>query len=336
MHQRRSAAYVTPECLGLLKLISSQWREKAVFFRLFVYGEPSRSDIALLILGLVSAIASGIPFPIMSIVFGQLVDEMNSTTCNANDTNGDSYQDSINKKVLLIVYIGIAYLFLIYIYVFSWNLTGERLAQRLREKYFKALLRQDVAFFDNLPAGEASSRITGDITTVQQGTSEKVGIVINSLAFFVTAYIVAFIKDRKLAGMLVSLTPAYLIMSLLGGYFVQKYFGRALESMTKASSVALEAFSNTMVVHAFSANARLEEKFIEFLNPSRIAGIRKSIAAATQAGLLYFIAFSANALAFWQGSRQIADSVESDAGGITVGATYTVIFILVDGKHLYP
>ncbi|KAI2707931.1 hypothetical protein CBS147333_4513 [Penicillium roqueforti] len=308
------------------------WREKAVFFRLFVYGEPSTSDIALLILGLVSAIASGIPFPIMSIVFGQLVDEMNSTTCNANDTNSNSYQDSINKKVLLIVYIGIAYLFLIYIYVFSWNLTGERLAQRLREKYFKALLRQDVAFFDNLPAGEASSRITGDITTVQQGTSEKVGIVINSLAFFVTAYVVAFIKDPKLAGMLVSLTPAYLIMSLLGGYFVQKYFGRALESMTKASSVALEAFSNTMVVHAFSANARLEEKFIEFLNPSRIAGIRKSIAAATQAGLLYFIAFSANALAFWQGSRQIADSVESDAGGITVGATYTVIFILVDAS----
>ncbi|CAG8130018.1 unnamed protein product [Penicillium salamii] len=310
-----------------------QWKEKAVFLRLFIYGEPSRSDIALLALALVSAIASGIPFPIMSIVFGQLVDEMNSTTCNVNDTNGDSYQDGINQKVLMIVYIGIAYLVLIYIYVFSWNITGERLAQRLREKYFKAILRQDVAFFDNLPAGEVSSRITGDITTIQQGTSEKVGIVINALAFFVTAYVVAFIKDPKLAGMLVSLTPAYLIMSLLGGYFVQKYFGRSLESMTKASSVALEAFSNTMVVHSFSANARLEQKFTEFLNPGRIAGIRKSIATATQAGLLYFIAFSANALAFWQGSRQIADSVESDGGGITVGATYTVIFILVDGEH---
>jgi hypothetical protein len=36
-------------------------------------------------------------------------------------------------------------------------------------------------------------------------------------------------------------------------------------------------------------------------------------------------------LAFWQGSRQIADSVEN-GGSMTVGATYTVIFILVDGK----
>ncbi|KAJ6091883.1 hypothetical protein N7467_003852 [Penicillium canescens] len=307
------------------------WRDRATFFGLFVYGEPSRADIALLVLAIVSAIASGVPFPIMSIVFGQLVDEMNSTTCNANSTNGASYQAGINSKVLMIVYIGIAYLVLVYIYVFTWNITGERLAQRLREKYFKALLKQDAAFFDNLPAGEASSRISGDITTVQQGTSEKVGIMMNSLAFFVTAYIVAFIKDAKLAGMLVSLTPAYLIMSLLGGYFVQKYFGRALDSMTKASSVALEAFSNTMVVHAFSANVRLEEKFIEFLDPGRVAGIRKSIATASQAGLLYFIAFSANALAFWQGSRQIADSVEN-GGSMTVGATYTVIFILVDAS----
>ncbi|KAL4891455.1 P-loop containing nucleoside triphosphate hydrolase protein [Aspergillus ambiguus] len=310
----------------------SVMRRLTTFLRLLVYGDPSKSDLALLCIGVVSAAASGVPFPIMSIVFGQLVDDMNSSTCNANASNGDMYQDQINKKVLQIVYIGIAYLVLIYIYVVTWNLTGERLAQRLREKYFQALLRQDAAFFDNLPAGEASSRITGEVTTVQQGTSEKVGIVMNSIAFFITAYIVAFIKDARLAGMLVSLTPAYLIMSLVGGYFVQKFFALALESVSKASSVALEAFSNTTVVHAFGANARLEAKFIEILTPGRVAGIRKGIATAAQAGLLYFIAFSANALAFWQGSTKIANAVESGDGGMTVGATYTVIFILVDAS----
>ncbi|KAE8314615.1 P-loop containing nucleoside triphosphate hydrolase protein [Aspergillus transmontanensis] len=307
-------------------------RRATSFGRLLVYGSPSTSDLALLFVGFVTSIASGIPFPIMSIVFGQLVDGLNSSTCNVTPSNADSYQAGINDKILLIVYIGIAYFALIYIYVLCWNLSGERLAQRLREKYFSAILRQDAAFFDNLPAGEVSSRITGEIAVIQQGSSEKVGIVINSIAFFITAYIVAFIKDPKLAGMLVSLTPAYLIMSIGGGYFVQKFFGRALEGMAKASSVALEAFSNTMVVQAFSANARLEEKFVEVLRPALSAGVSKSIAAATQAGLLYFIAFSANGLAFWQGSRQIADAVESGGDGITVGNTFTVILILVDAS----
>ncbi|KAE8329985.1 P-loop containing nucleoside triphosphate hydrolase protein [Aspergillus sergii] len=307
-------------------------RRATSFGRLLVYGSPSTSDLALLFVGFITSIASGIPFPIMSIVFGQLVDGLNSSTCNVTPSNADSYQAGLNDKILLIVYIGIAYFALIYIYVLCWNLSGERLAQRLREKYFSAILRQDAAFFDNLPAGEVSSRITGEITVIQQGSSEKVGIVINSVSFFITAYIVAFIKDPKLAGMLVSLTPAYLIMSIGGGYFVQKFFGRALEGMAKASSVALEAFSNTMVVQAFSANARLEEKFVEVMRPALSAGVSKSIAAATQAGLLYFIAFSANGLAFWQGSRQIADAVESGGDGITVGNTFTVILILVDAS----
>lgn len=272
----------------------------------------------------------------MSIVFGQLVNGLNSATCEINPDSVASYQDGINSKILLIVYVGIAYFLLIYIYTLCFNLSAERLAQRLRERYLSAILRQDAAFFDNLPAGEVSSRITGEISIVQQGTNEKVGLVINSISFFITAYVVAFIKDPKLAGMLVSLTPAYLIMALGGGYFVQKYFGRSLESIAKASSVALEAFSNITIVHAFSANARLEEKFIQVLSPGLSAGVWKSIAMAAQAGLLYFIAFSANGLAFWQGSRQIASAVESNTGGITVGATFTVILILVDGTLIMP
>lgn len=271
----------------------------------------------------------------MSIVFGQLVNGLNLATCEVTGSNAAAYQEGINSKILLIVYVGIAYFLLIYVYTVCWNLSGERLAQRMREKYFSAILRQDAAFFDNMSAGEVSSRISGEISVVQHGTNEKVGIVINSVSFFIAAYVVAFIKDPALAGMLVSLTPAYLIMALGGGYFVQKYFGRSMASMAKASSVALEAFSNTTVVHAFSANARLEEKFVEVLTPALSADMWKSIAMATQAGLLYFIAFSANGLAFWQGSRQIASAVESGNGGVAVGSIFTVILILVDGTLVF-
>jgi ABC-type multidrug transport system fused ATPase/permease subunit len=267
----------------------------------------------------------------MSIVFGQLVNGLNSATCEVDPSSAASYQDGINSKILLIVYVGIAYFALIYIYTLCWNIFSERLAQRIRERYFSSILRQDTTFFDNMPAGEVSARITDEISVVQRGTNEKVGIVISSVSFFVAAYVVAFIKDPKLAGMLVSITPAYLIMALGGGYFVQKYVGRSIETMAMASSVALEAISNTLVVHAFSANARLEERFVEVLTPALSAGVWKSVAVALQAGLLYFIAFSANGLAFWQGSRQIASAVELNIDGITVGDTFTVILILIDG-----
>ncbi|PWY96094.1 putative ABC multidrug transporter [Aspergillus sclerotioniger CBS 115572] len=310
----------------------SLWRRATLFARLLVYSNPSTTDLLVLFIGFIAAIAAGVPFPIMSIVFGELVNGLDSASCEVSATTAGAYQAGLNHKILLIVYVGIAYFGLIYIYSLCWNLSGERLAQRLRDRYFSSILRQDAEFFSKLSAGEVSARITGDIAVEQQGTNEKVGIVINSVAFFITAYVVAFIKDARLAGILVSLTPAYLLMALSGGFFVQKYFGSALESMGKASSVALEAFSNTMVVHAFSANARLEEKFVQLLHPALRAGVYKSVAMATQAGLLYFIAFSANGLAFWQGSAQIANAVESSGGGISVGNIFTVILILVDAS----
>ncbi|KAK3320380.1 P-loop containing nucleoside triphosphate hydrolase protein [Cercophora scortea] len=130
--------------------------------------------------------------------------------------------------------------------------------------------------------------------------------------------------------MLISLIPAFMIMALVGGFFFTKYMGRASESITKASSIASEALSNVNVVQAFGAGPRLEAKFALHMTEARTASIKKGFAAAVQAGMLYFIAYSANALAFWQGSRMIVATMEGRGDGSTVGQIYTVIFLLVD------
>lgn len=283
--------------------------------------------------GTVASIAAGIPFPLLGILFGQLLDDLNSATCAAQDAiSPGAYQDAVNEKVLLVMACALAQFALIYIYIVCWNLFGDRLAHRLRERYFRSLLRQEVSFFDKLPAGEVSSRLSADINTIKSGTSEKVGVYMGSLAMFITSYVVAFIKDARLAGILVSLVPAFMLMSLVGGHFIGKYSGLASGHIAAASSIALESLSNVMVVHAFRANDRLEEKFAVELAKSKKDGVKKAVATAIQSGLLYFIAFSASGLAYWQGSKTIADVVGGHGGGVTIGTTYTIIFLLVDCK----
>lgn len=270
----------------------------------------------------------------MGILFGELLDNLNSATCaTASAVDPAAYQASVNDKVLKVFYLALGQFALIYIYIVSWNLFGDRLAHRLRAKYFRSLLKQEVSFFDKLPAGEVSSRLSGDINIIKAGTSEKVGFVLGVLAMFVTAYIVAFIKYAKLAGILVSLLPAFLCMGIAGGHYVGKYSGLVSEHIAAASSVALESLSNVTVVQAFGAHARLEKRFTEKLELARKNGINKAVATAIQSGLLYFLAYSANGLAYWQGSQAIADVVGGRTQGISVGTTYTIIFILVDGKR---
>ena len=43
-----------------------------------------------------------------------------------------------------------------------WVYTGEVNAKRIRERYLQAILRQDIAFFDMVGAGEVTTRIQTD------------------------------------------------------------------------------------------------------------------------------------------------------------------------------
>lgn len=301
-------------------------------------GQPSSLDLTALLFGIVCAIASGVPFPLIGVVFGQLLNDFNAATCDDPETTGQGprYQSDVNSKILLIVYLAIAQAVLIYAHLSCWSLFGARLAQRLREQYLKNLLRQEPGYFDDLPAGEVASRLNVDVQAIRSGTSEKVGICLSSLSFFVTAYIVAFIKNWRLASMLLSLIPAYFIMSLVGSYFIEKYSGIMSDHAAAAASVASEALSNLVVVQAFSANKRLENRFAGALEASKKEGIKKATAVGIQSGFLYFIAYAANGLAFWQGSKYVADAVSTQTAGVTVGAVFTVIFILVEGSFLFP
>ncbi|PKK54519.1 hypothetical protein CI102_817 [Trichoderma harzianum] len=270
----------------------------------------------------------------MGILFGQLVDDLNTASCDAQTPDADEasrIQSSIDSKVLELTYIGIASFALIYIYIVCWSIFSRRLEARIRDRYFQALLQQDATFYDQRQAGELSSRLNADVQAVQSGTSEKVGICIACTSFFLTAYIVAFIKNWRLAAMLLSLIPAFFLMAGLGSAFTAKFTSAMSDAIGSASSIAQETLSNIAVVQAFGAGPRLEAKFSSHMMTAQKKGIKKAFAAAVQAGTLYFIAYAANALSFWQGSHQIVKTI-ADPSGVSVGEIYTVIFLLVDGK----
>lgn len=56
-----------------------------------------------------------------------------------------------------------------------WSLAGTRQSSRIRTKYLKAILRQDIGFFDTeTSTGEVVGRMSGDTLMIQQAIGEKV------------------------------------------------------------------------------------------------------------------------------------------------------------------
>lgn len=112
--------------------------------------------------------------------------------------------------------------------MFIWTYTGEVNSKRIREHYFKAVLRQDIAFFDTLGAGEVATRIQTDTHLIQQGISEKVGseylisikelatdlrviVVASYLGAFVTGFVLAYIKSWRAALVLSCILPCIFV-----------------------------------------------------------------------------------------------------------------------------
>ncbi|KAI1095079.1 leptomycin B resistance protein pmd1 [Rostrohypoxylon terebratum] len=308
----------------------TRWRKALSFFRLLLCTEPSWLDITLMVAGLIFAIAAGVPYPLIAIQFGRLVDNLNGAACDVqSNIDATQYQGTIASVLTELVAIAAAQFALVYLHSVCWNIQSQRLMHRLRDRYLRHLLRQEPSFFDNKHAGELSARLDEEFTAIQTGTSEKVGRLVGQLSFFVTAYIVAFIKQPVLAGILVSLVPAFLLLTVAGSYYFKKFAGRSAESFAAGGSIASEALSHISVVQAFGAGSRLEAKFSRHMALARKFGIKKALVAGVQAGLLYFISYSSNALAYWQGSRMIADSINGK-GNATFGQIYSVVFLLVD------
>jgi hypothetical protein len=78
------------------------------------------------------------------------------------DTQAAHFRKTASQDAVWLVVIGGGMFVCTYIYMFAWVRTGEHLAKRIRENYLRAVLRQDIAFFDKVGAGEVATRIQTD------------------------------------------------------------------------------------------------------------------------------------------------------------------------------
>ncbi|ORX77993.1 P-loop containing nucleoside triphosphate hydrolase protein [Basidiobolus meristosporus CBS 931.73] len=302
---------------------------KPRYFSLFRYS--TKFDAILIVVGTLCALGAGVPLPLIGALFGDLIDNFSSKFSSGaaamTPEEVGEFRDGVNHKILQLIYVAIGYFVLTYAYTVCWSLIGERLTRQVREHYLRSVLRQNIAYFNQLGSGEVSSRITGDTQIIQNGTSEKVGLCIQSISYFIAAFTVGFVRNATLTGILFCVVPAFLLVASGGSAFSALYASRSMESYSKASTVAEEALANVRIAQAFNSQERLATLYEKNLHIASRHGLRKAIAGALMLGGIFFIAYSANALAFWEGSRLIVKDITKDTGSV-----YTVIFLVLDSS----
>lgn len=108
----------------------------------------------------------------------------NFTNWDAVDDNGnpkltqERFRQLINKNALWFVYLFIGKFTLVYIHSVCFNLSSFRIVSNLRVRYVRSILRQEIAYFDEISAGSVATKIATNVNMIHVGMGEKVGIAL--------------------------------------------------------------------------------------------------------------------------------------------------------------
>jgi ATP-binding cassette subfamily B (MDR/TAP) protein 1 len=102
------------------------------------------------------------------VTFGQALNNLNpadpQTIANAAAARS-SFEHAAAQNAAKLCYLGLGMFGATYIFMTTWVYTAEVNAKRIRENYLRAVLRQDIAYFDNVGSGEVATRIQTDCRT---------------------------------------------------------------------------------------------------------------------------------------------------------------------------
>ena len=173
------------------------------------------------------------------------------------------------------------------------------------------------------------ARITSDTNLIQDGVSQKVGLLLTALSTFVSAFVIGFIKAWKLTFILVSSMVAIMIVFTTGTKYKLKFEFLALRAYGKAGNVAEEVLSSARVVTAFSAQDSQAKRYEKMLFTAEGFGFKQRSAMGLLLAGFFFVIYLNYGLAFWQGSHFLIN------GELSIGAIMTTVMAIMTGAFAF-
>ncbi|GFZ11657.1 ABC transporter family protein [Actinidia rufa] len=282
-------------------------------FSLFKYS--TMFDFILVVLGCLGALINGGSLPWYSYLFGNFVNQIS--------TDKNEMMKEVDKICLVMT--GLAAIVMVgaYMEITCWKMVGERSAHRIRTEYLRAVLRQDVGFFDTrVSTGDIMHGISSDVAQIQEVMGEKMAHFIHHIFTFICGYTVGFLRSWKVSLAVLAVTP---LTMFCGIAYKAVYVGLTTKeevSYRKAGSIAEQAISSIRTVFSFVAEDQLMERYAEMLQKAVPFGAKIGFAKGAGMGVIYLVTYSTWALAFWYGAILVSKNELS--GGAAIACFFGV------------
>jgi len=200
---------------------------------------------------------------------------------------------------------------------------GERVVADLRIALYRHVMSLDQAYFLQTRTGEVLSRLTTDITIIENLLSTSASVALRNILTMIGALILLFIVSPKLTIYVILLAPVVIAPMFLFGRTVRKRSIAAQEQFAAAVGYAGETLDALDTVQAFGRERAAAERFAGAVDQSYATSLLRIQARAIMTALVISLVFGGVAVVLWLGARSVV------TGGMSGGELVQFVFLSV-------
>ncbi len=275
-------------------------------FRLYSYIKPYKYEYGLGLLFLLGSSSASLAFPKL---LGELVDLGNQ---------GKLAQE-INRIALILIAVLVGQSVFSYFRVYLFVSVAEKTLADLRQSTFNHLIRLPMKFFQFRRVGELNSRISSDITLLQDALTSTLAEFLRQLIIIIGGVSLMMVTSLKLTLFMLLILPVIMILVVFFGRYIRKLSKEAQKQVADSNTIVEETLQGIQSVKAFTNEyfemLRYKGKTIEIAETGIKNGkLRGAFSSFTILGL-----FGAMVAVIWKGSQLLA------AGELATGELFSFV-----------
>ena len=226
---------------------------------------------------------------------------------------------SINQIALALLGILLIQSVFSFIRVYTFTIVSEKALADLRHDIYQKIIWLPMSFFDSRRTGELISRITADVSTLQDTFTFTLAELLRQILVLLIGVPLIFILTPKLTTFMLLTFPLLVLSALFFGKFIRKLSKKTQDQLATTNVIVEETLQSIAVVKSFTNEIFEVLRYKKSLNEV----VRTAIYASRYRGL--FISFTIVALfggivgVSWYGALLV------QSGGATVGDLFSFV-----------